>query len=103
MPPTDEAREAARQLRRAATSGRSNYRAARNARSRAEFTSRLGEAFEEIDEARAWLEYLGDAAIANNASLLQEALELTKIFARAVQTARRNQARSRDFPKPAQT
>jgi four helix bundle protein len=44
LPRTDEAREIARQLRRAANSVRSNYRAARNGRSRAEFASKLAEA-----------------------------------------------------------
>ena len=45
LPNTDEAREAARQLRRAANSVRSNYRASRNGRSRDEFASRLAEAY----------------------------------------------------------
>jgi len=43
LPKTDEARETSRQLRRAANSVRSNYRASRNGRSRAEFASRVVE------------------------------------------------------------
>jgi four helix bundle protein len=50
LPATDEAREAGRQLRCAATSARSNYRAAWKSRSRAAFRSTLQIAFEEADE-----------------------------------------------------
>ncbi|MGH9257821.1 MAG: four helix bundle protein [Vicinamibacterales bacterium] len=42
LPSTQEAQEAAGQLRRAANSLRSNYRAARKGRSRAEFQAKLG-------------------------------------------------------------
>ena len=60
LPPTREAQEAAGQLRRAATSTRSNYRAARKSGSRAAFRSKLQIAFEEADECVDWLEYLRD-------------------------------------------
>ena len=65
LPKTDEAREAAGQLRRAANAVRANYRAARRGRSRAEFEAKLGTVFE-------------------------EARELASIFARSVSTARAN-------------
>ena len=55
LPQTDEAREAAGQLRRAANAVRSNYRAARRGRSRAEFQAKLGTVFEEADECAGWL------------------------------------------------
>src|SRR5437667_868430 len=90
LPGTAESQEAARQLRRAANSTRSNYRAARKGRSRAEFRSKLQTAFEEADECVDWLEYFRDARIKHNATLLQEARELASIFAKSVQTARRN-------------
>ena len=48
------------QLRKSANSIRSNYRAARKGRSRAEFESKLQIAFEEADECVDWLEYLRD-------------------------------------------
>lgn len=96
LPRTDEAREAARQLRRAGTSVRSNYRAARNGRSRAEFASKLAEAFEEADECRDWLEYLRDGRIAHDPALLQEARELTKILAKSLKTTRANSRTIRD-------
>jgi four helix bundle protein len=88
LPATSEAQEAASQLRRAANSTRSNYRSARNGRSRAEFRSKLQTAFEEADECVDWLEYLRDARIRNDPALLQEAREVASILARAARTAR---------------
>ena len=97
LPKTDEAVEAARQLRRAANSVRSNYRAARNGRSRAEFAAKLGEVYEEADESRDWLQYLHDAGIRSDLALLREAQELTRIFAKSVQTTRANTAKIKDL------
>ena len=90
LPRTPESQEAASQLRRAATSTRSNYRAARNGRSRAEFQSKLQTAFEEADECVDWLEYLRDGGIRQHAALLQEAREIASILAKSVQTAQKN-------------
>jgi len=90
LPKTDEAREAAGQLRRAANGCRSNYRAARKGRSRKEFTAKLGTASEEADESVDWLEYLRDGGIKHDPALLQEATELAKIMAKAYRTAKRN-------------
>jgi four helix bundle protein len=50
----------ANQLIRSATGTASNYRAARRARSRADFISRLGIVLEEADESDFWLNYLLD-------------------------------------------
>jgi four helix bundle protein len=94
LPDTAEAREAGGQLRRAANAVRSNYRAARKGRSRAEFTAKLGTACEEADECVDWLEYLRDTGIAHSPTLLQEANELTRIMAVAVMTARINGRKS---------
>lgn len=99
LPKTDEAQEAARQLRRAANSVRSNYRSARNGRSRDEFAAKLGAMHEEADECRDWLQYLHDTGIRSNASLLQEAHELTRIFSKALQTTRINSARMRPMDR----
>jgi four helix bundle protein len=90
LPRTDESIEAARQLRRAATSLRSNYRAARKGRSRKEFTAKLGTASEEADECVDWLEYIRDGRIGQDSALLQEATELAKIMAKAYRTAKWN-------------
>jgi four helix bundle protein len=90
LPATDEAQEAGRQLRRAANSTRSNYRAARRSQSRAMFRSKLQIAFEEADECVDWLEYLKDGRIQEDAALLQEAREVASILVTAVRTAHRN-------------
>ena len=91
LPATREAEEAGSQLRRAATSTRANYRAARRGGSRPQFR-KLQTAFEEADECVGWLEYLRDARIQEDAELLQEARELASILATSVQTARKNTA-----------
>ena len=69
---------------------RSNYRAARRGRSRAEFQAKLGTVFEEADECTDVLEYFRDSGIQHDVALLQEARELASIFAKSVQTARDN-------------
>ena len=99
VPKTDEAKEAASQLRRAANGVRSNYRAARRGRSRAEFEAKLGTVFEEADEAAGWLEYFRDVRIKNDPALIQEAQELASIFAKSVSTARKNTRRMKRLPK----
>ena len=99
LPRTDEAREAARQLRRAANSVRSNYRASRKGRSRAEFEAKLGIVWEESDECVDWLEYIHDLRIASRPELLQEARELAKIFTKALKTARQNTQRLKSAPR----
>ena len=99
LPATDEAREASSQLRRAANSVRSNYRAARKGRSRAEFEAKLGLTWEESDECVDWLEYLRDGGIQHEPALLQEAQELAKIFAKAIKTSRFNTSRTKGIYK----
>jgi four helix bundle protein len=99
LPDTKEAQESGGQLRRAANSMRSNYRAARRGRSRAEFQSKLGVVFEEADECVDHLEFLTDAKIAHDAMLIQEARELASIFAKSVSTARQNTERLKKYPQ----
>ena len=99
LPDTAEAQEAAGQLRRAANSLRSNYRASRKGRSRAEFQAKLGVAAEEADEYVDWLEYLRDGRIRTNVALIQEARELASILATSVRTARANSNRTKELPK----
>ena len=99
LPRTDEARETAKHLWSSANSTRSNYRASRKGRSREEFQAKLQIAFEEADECVDCLEFLRDARIKSNASLLQEANEIAKILGAAVKTARQNTARLKDLPK----
>jgi four helix bundle protein len=99
LPATDEAQEAARQLRRAANSVRSNYRASRKGRSRPTFEDKLAQALEEADECLDWLEYLRDSRLANNLALLDEANQLVAILTASVKTARSNSARAKQFPR----
>jgi len=93
LPKTDEAREAAGQLRRSANSTRSNYRAARKGGSRPTFRAKLQIAYEEADECVDWLQYLKDSRIQHDPALLQEARELASILCAAVKTAKRNSER----------
>ena len=91
LPRTDEARELARQLRRASTGAAANCRASRRGRSRAEWLAKMGVVVEELDEADFWLSILRDADIASPPqNLITECKELLAITATAVITARRN-------------
>lgn len=91
LPHTDEAREIARQLRRASTGASANYRASRRGRSRAEWLAKLGVVVEELDEAEHWLVLLRDAGIASPPQeLITECKELVALLTTAVQTARAN-------------
>ena len=99
LPRTDEATEAAKQLRRAANSVRSNYRASRNGRSRDEFASKLAEAYEEADECRDWLTYLAEDQISSSPDLLEEARALTRILGASLRTARANNAKLKELRK----
>src|SRR5262245_12443487 len=99
LPSTSEAQEEAKQLRRAARSVRSNYRACRRGRTRKEFRSKLGTTFEEADECMDHLRDLRESGIAFDPALFQEARELVLIFAKAVRTARANSQRLKRAPK----
>jgi four helix bundle protein len=84
LPQTAAGRAISHQLIRSATSVCANYRAACRARSRAEFTAKLGIVLEEGDESLYWLELIRDAGILPEgklALLLREADELTAIVA----------------------
>ena len=90
LPHTDEAREIARQLRRASTGASANYRASRRGRSRAEWLAKLGVVVEELDEAQHWLGLLRDSGIiAPPQELITECTELVAILTRSLETARR--------------
>jgi four helix bundle protein len=83
----------ARQLLRAATAVGANYRASCRARSHREFVARIGVVEEEADESLYWLELLVEADLmprSKLSALIQEARELTAIFTKSSQTARKN-------------
>lgn len=88
-----ETTDMARQLRRAGTGTYMNYGAASVARSHADFTSKLGVAFEEADESVRWLSLLKKAAYLDGTAadpLLDEGGELRAILSAAHLTAKRH-------------
>jgi four helix bundle protein len=97
--PRDPATDAvARQLAKAAPSESANYRAARRARSRAEFVAKLGTVAEEADEAEHWLDVLRESGAASGSEfrwLLNESRELRAIFVASAKTARANSPKSK--------
>ena len=81
-----------KQLLRSATSVGANYRAAKRARSRAEFVAKMGVVEEEADECVYWLELLTGASLVKPgrvADLTDEANELVAITVASIKTARR--------------
>lgn len=90
MPSTRSANAVANQLARSATSIGANYRAARRARSKKEFRSKLCIVVEEADETEHWLRVIVDAGMIDEgrmAELLAEATALVKIFSRMRKSA----------------
>jgi four helix bundle protein len=74
------------------TSVAANYRAARRARSHAEFTSKIGIVSEEADESVFWLKRMLNAGIRGSEpieAILAEAEELARIFGASHRTAKK--------------
>lgn len=96
LPKDDTSRILGRQLRRSGTSVGANYRAAKRAKSNADFIHKMGTVEEEADESGYWLELLLEsnkcAAISAN-PLLGEADELVAITVASINTARNSQPR----------
>ena len=91
LPSTRECDVIGRQLLRAATSVGANYRAARRARSAAEFRAKMGIVEEEVDEALYWIELLVEGAIVKQerlAPLQREANELAAITVASIKTSK---------------
>ncbi|MBV9073138.1 MAG: four helix bundle protein [Acidobacteria bacterium] len=91
LPRRTDAQILGRQLLRSGTAVGANYRAAGRARSQAEFAARIGVVLEEADETVFWLELLLEAGFVKPErlkDLLQEANELTAIFAASHHTAK---------------
>ena len=85
--------EIAKQLIRAAGSVGANYRATVRAKSDADFIYKIEIVLEEADECHYWLEIVKDAEIKSNAELIRlidEANQLTAIFAATDKTAKAN-------------
>ena len=78
-----------RQLIRSSTSVAANYRATCLSQSKASFVAKISIVLEETDEAAFWLEFIIDEYILKKdliEPLLQEAIELTAIFASSRKT-----------------
>ena len=72
-----------RQVLRSGTSVGANYREASRGRSKAEFTSKIGDCLKEIEETEYWLELLVDSGCVSSekmAELLDETRQLIAIF-----------------------
>jgi four helix bundle protein len=92
LPATDDAADIGRQLSRAATAVAANYRSSCRSRSDAEFAARIGVVLDEADESTFWLEIVtedGLSKLPQAFRLLDEAGQLTAIFAASSITARR--------------
>jgi four helix bundle protein len=102
LPKTMAGRALGNQLVRSGTSVGANYRAACRARSRAEFTAKLGVVAEEADESVYWLELIRDGEFFPDAKvgdLLKEADELTAIFTVGRRTSSRRHQTSNIKPQ----
>lgn len=88
----------AHQFQDAATSVGANYRAARRAKSHADFTAKVGIVSEEADESVYWLTRMKNANIRSSTvdieALLTEADELARIFGATHRTAKRRRRRN---------
>ena len=85
--------ETAKQLIRSAGSVGANYRATSRAKSDADFIYKIEIVLEEADESHYWLEVVRDAEIAKGLELdklIDEANQLTAIFAATDKTAKTN-------------
>ncbi len=84
LPKTDTAAQVlGKQVLRSGTSVGANYREASRGRSKAEFSSKIGDCLKEIEETQYWLELLVDAGCVTSekmADLLDETRQLTAIF-----------------------
>ncbi len=91
LPKTMSGRAIGNQLVRSGTYVGANYRSGCRGRSKAEFIAKLGIVEEEADESEFWLELLIDGEIMKKElvdPLLEEAGELTAIFASSIKTAK---------------
>ena len=89
--------EKAKQLIRSAGSVGANYRATVRAKSNADFIYKIEVVLEEADESLYWLEVIKDAELKSGSEidrLIDEANQLTAIFAATDKTAKSNRNKS---------
>jgi len=79
------------QIIKSATSTGANYRAAREARSKSEFFSKICIVTEEVDETNYWLEIIKETELSKDIKeldrLINESNELTKVISKAKHTS----------------
>jgi four helix bundle protein len=93
LPKEETSRILGRQLLRSGTSVGANYRAAKRAKSNADFIHKMGTVEEEADESGYWLELLLESNKCTGKPaepLLNEANELVAITVASINTARRS-------------
>ncbi len=93
LPKSAEAQVIGKQILRSGTSVGAQYCEATRARSRAEFTSKIDSALQELEETRYWIELLIDAAVVKSKRLkplLTETTELNAILTSSSKTAKSN-------------
>ena len=98
LPRTNSANVVGNQVLRSATSVGANYRAARRARSTAEFCSKMGIVEEEADESVYWLELLVESGLVAEhrlKNLLQEANEIVAMTVASLRTAKRRRTQNK--------
>ena len=91
LPASPEANIIKGQILRAAFSAAANYRSACKAYSKKMFSSKLGIAFEELDESVFWLETISDLQLIKKEKLsllMEEGVELCKNFAKSLITTK---------------
>ena len=95
--------ELVRQFLKSGTAVNANYGSARESRSRDEFVAKLGQVVDDASESWRWLRLFRDSKRfverEDFAWLLNEAEELTKIFAKSHQTARLNNEKRKAYEK----
>ena len=93
LPSTLVARVIRNQLLRCGTSVGANYRAAKRAKSTADFISKMGTVEEETDESMYWMELIMETELLKEdriSDLYQEADEILAMVVASIKTARRN-------------
>jgi four helix bundle protein len=96
LPKRRSATVAGNQLLRCATSVGANYRAAKRARSVAEFLAKLGIVEEEADESLYWLELIQESGLVKAKrldALIQEGDEIVAMVVASIRTAKQRRAR----------
>jgi four helix bundle protein len=92
LPNTPLARVIRDQLLRSGTSVGANYRAAKRAKSRADFISKMGTVEEETDESMYWMELIIEAGLIEEkqiSDLYKEANEILAMVVASIKTARK--------------